>query len=78
MWHEDNLFVARIKDDGVGFDVEDVNKGYSTRGSLGLLNMQERAERIDGSLRLESKPGKGTAVTLVVPLDKNRGRPRLR
>jgi len=40
--------------------------------------MQERAERIDGSLRLESKPGKGTTVTLVVPLDKHRGKARLR
>lgn len=78
MWHEDSLFVARIQDDGVGFDVEEVNKGYSTRGSLGMLNMQERAERIDGSLRLESKPGKGTTVTLVVPLEKNRARARMR
>jgi signal transduction histidine kinase len=78
MWHEDSLFVARIQDDGIGFDVEEINKGYSTRGSLGLLNMQERAERIDGSLRLESKPGKGTTVTLVVPLDKNRARTRVR
>ena len=71
MWHEDSLFVARVKDDGVGFDVEEVNQGYSTRGSLGLLNMQERAERIDGSLRLESEAGKGTTVTLVVPLNRN-------
>jgi len=78
MWHEDSLFVARIQDDGIGFDAEEVNKGYSSRGSLGLLNMQERAERIDGSLRLDSKPGKGTTVTLVVPLDKNRGQVRLR
>ncbi|MCB8942453.1 MAG: GAF domain-containing sensor histidine kinase [Ardenticatenaceae bacterium] len=76
MWNEDDLFVARVQDDGVGFDVEDVNKGYSTRGSLGLLNMQERAERIDGSLRLESEPGKGTKVTLVVPLNKNTRRRR--
>jgi signal transduction histidine kinase len=78
MWHEDSLFVARVQDDGIGFDAEEVNKGYSSRGSLGLLNMQERAERIDGSLRLESKPGKGTTVTLVVPLDKHRGKARLR
>jgi signal transduction histidine kinase len=78
MWHEDDLFVVRVQDDGVGFDVEEVNQGYSTRGSLGLLNMQERAERIDGSLRLESQPGKGTSVTLVVPLAKNSRRVRVR
>ncbi|MBE2200661.1 MAG: GAF domain-containing sensor histidine kinase [Anaerolinea sp.] len=71
LWKEDNLFVARIQDDGVGFDTEDVNRDYSSRGSLGMINMRERAERIDGSLRVESVPGKGTAVTLVVPLAKH-------
>ncbi len=68
-WQEDNLFVARIQDDGVGFDTHEVNKDYSMRGSLGMINMRERAERIDGSLRLESVLGKGTTVTLIVPLD---------
>ena len=34
--------------------------------------MRERAERIDGSLRVESSPDSGTTVTLVVPLDKHR------
>ncbi|MCB8965693.1 MAG: GAF domain-containing sensor histidine kinase [Ardenticatenaceae bacterium] len=71
LWKEDNLFVARIQDDGIGFDTEEVNRDYSSRGSLGMVNMRERAERIDGSLRVESVPGKGTAVTLVVPLAKH-------
>ena len=70
LWKEDDLFVARIQDDGVGFDAEGVNQNYSARGSLGMVNMKERAERIDGSLRIESQAGKGTAVTLVVPLAK--------
>jgi signal transduction histidine kinase len=36
-----------------------------------MVNMRERAERIDGSLRVESSPGRGTSVMLVVPLVKN-------
>lgn len=67
-WRESDLFVAQVQDNGVGFDVQDVNDSYSIRGSLGLVNMQERAERIDGSLRIESKPGAGTTVTMVLPL----------
>ena len=55
-----------------GFDTYDINRDYSTRGSLGMVNMRERAERIDGSLRVESSPDSGTTVTLVVPLDKHR------
>jgi signal transduction histidine kinase len=70
-WQEEGLFVARVQDDGVGFDTAAVNENYSTRGSLGMLNMQERAERIDGSLRVNSTPGRGTTITLVVPLDKH-------
>jgi signal transduction histidine kinase len=70
-WQEDNLFVAQVQDDGVGFDTKEVNADYSSRGSLGMLNMRERADRIDGSLRLESNPGQGTTVTLVVPMDKH-------
>lgn len=73
-WQEDNLFVTLVHDDGVGFNAQDVNHDYSTRGSLGMVNMKERAERIDGSLRVESMPGHGTTVTLVVPLDRH-GRP---
>lgn len=71
LWREADLFVVRIQDDGVGFDVQSVNSNYSSRGSLGMVNMRERAERIDGSLKVESAPGKGTVITLVVPLDKH-------
>jgi signal transduction histidine kinase len=71
LWREGDLFVARVQDNGKGFDTVAVNTNYSSRGSLGMVNMRERAERIDGSLKLESAPGRGTAVTLVVPLDKH-------
>ncbi|MFW6097976.1 MAG: GAF domain-containing sensor histidine kinase [Chloroflexota bacterium] len=71
-WREEDLFVAQVKDDGVGFDVQSVNANYSTRGSLGMVNMRERAERVDGSVKVDSEPGKGTTVTLVIPLEKNR------
>jgi signal transduction histidine kinase len=69
LWQEDDLFVARITDDGVGFDPDEVKSDYNSRGSLGMINMHERSERIDGSLSIESAPDAGTTVTLVVPLD---------
>ena len=70
LWQEEDLFVARITDDGVGFDPDDVRNDYNSRGSLGLLNMHERTERINGSISIESAPGAGTTVTLIVPLEK--------
>lgn len=71
LWRTDGLFAAAVRDNGIGFDTYDINRDYSTRGSLGMVNMRERAERIDGSLRVESSPETGTTVTLVVPLDKH-------
>jgi signal transduction histidine kinase len=71
LWQTDGLFAAAVRDNGVGFDTYDISRDYSTRGSLGMVNMRERAERIDGSLRVESTPDSGTTVTLVVPLDKH-------
>lgn len=74
-WQEEGLFVALVQDNGAGFDTKDVNRDYSSRGSLGMVNMRERAERISGSLRVESVVNKGTKITLVVPLDKHGRRP---
>lgn len=65
---EDNLFVATVKDDGRGFDVAEVLDSYDQRGSLGLINMRERAELVEGTCTIESAIGQGTKVTLIVPL----------
>ena len=70
-WQEDDLFVVQVRDDGIGFDTSAVNRDYSSRGSLGMVNMRERADRINGSLRVESQQGRGTVVMLVVPLKKH-------
>lgn len=63
----DRLTVA-VRDDGEGFDVSSTQANYDARGSLGLLNMQERAEVLGGRYAIESTPGKGTLVYLIVPL----------
>ncbi len=60
--------VVQVKDNGAGFDVNSVQATYDQRGSLGLLNMQERAQQVGGRLHIDSAIGKGTRVTLTVPL----------
>jgi signal transduction histidine kinase len=62
-------FVAQVEDDGCGFDVADVQARYDERGSLGMINLHERTELLGGKIRIESAPGKGTRVTLTVPLE---------
>ena len=65
-------WALHITDDGVGFDLV---KAARRMKSVGLLAMRERAELIGGSLQIQSLPGKGTAVTLLLPtkLDEPQG-----
>ena len=52
--------VVAVSDDGVGFDAESSGEGQ------GLANMKLRAEAIDGRMSLESAPGRGTAIEVVL------------
>lgn len=61
--------IAVVQDDGAGFDLQNVLRSYEKRGSFGLLNIDERARLVGGSAEIESAPGKGTRVTIVVPLE---------
>ena len=53
----DDFCFLEIQDDGVGFNPDAVDASYGSRGSLGMLNMRERTELVNGVLRLESSPG---------------------
>jgi signal transduction histidine kinase len=59
---------VEIQDDGVGFNVGAVDGSYDRRGSLGMVNMRERAEMINGAVRIDSAEGRGTRVMVFVPL----------
>ncbi|GAB4443937.1 MAG: histidine kinase [Anaerolineae bacterium] len=63
---QDSLFVE-VRDNGIGFDVESTQSTYDQRTSLGLINMNERAEIVGGNCELESARGKGTAVKIEIP-----------
>jgi signal transduction histidine kinase len=63
-----NVLILEVRDDGVGFNVGAVDATYAQRGSLGMVNMRERAELVGGSLRVESAEGRGTLVTLTLPV----------
>jgi signal transduction histidine kinase len=52
-----------IRDDGVGFDIAN-----TPRGRWGMTTMRERAEAAGGELKVDSAPGRGTRVTVKVPL----------
>jgi signal transduction histidine kinase/ligand-binding sensor domain-containing protein len=62
--HQRRELRVRVRDDGRGFVADG---GTAPGGHWGLLGMRERAVAIGGALSIESAPGAGTTVTLVVP-----------
>jgi PAS domain S-box-containing protein len=66
--HIGNTLTVLIEDDGSGFEPAD--RSLTPGSGMGLLCMEERARLLDGALRIDSAPGKGTSVraTLPVPL----------
>lgn len=57
-----------IADNGIGFDVNAVLNAYDRRGSLGLINLRERTEQVNGLLDIDSAPGRGTHIRVFLPL----------
>lgn len=53
-----------ILDDGVGFDVDKKSKG------IGLQNIESRVTSCHGTFEIKSKKGKGTSITIDLPLEK--------
>ncbi len=57
-----------VSDNGRGFEVPQRPGDLAKVGKLGLAGMAERARLVGGTLRLESKPGEGTIVTVEAPI----------
>ncbi len=68
--HENEGYLElMVQDDGCGFDPAKAEQTAVDRNSFGLLNMRERAEVAHAELRIESERGRGTCITLRVPLE---------
>ncbi len=60
-------FQMEIKDDGKSFQVDRLPSANGKK-RLGLLGMRERVRLVNGRFAVESAPGKGTTVRVVIPL----------
>lgn len=61
---KDGLLILNITDNGVGFNAKEIKN----KKTLGLLGMKERTLIMGGSYEITSKPGKGTTVVIIVPI----------
>ena len=60
----ENIIILSVQDNGEGFDLGSHESTH--RPSLGLVIMKERALSIGATLVIDSKPGRGTLVTITV------------
>ena len=63
----------RTKGDPVALTVRDNGRGFSAdeiadKGGLGLVSIQERAQRLGGNVDIASAPGQGVTITVTIPL----------
>jgi PAS domain S-box-containing protein len=59
---------CEIRDNGVGFNVPEWF-GRPGSSSLGLVGIRDRLEALGGSLHIDSVPGRGTTLLVVIPLE---------
>lgn len=70
---DSTCYKVTIEDDGIGFEPcsVDMPDSNSTSGGFGLFSIIERLNYQGGSVEIDSQPGKGTRITLTVPLSAN-------
>lgn len=73
------IVTASLKDDSVDVEILDDGRGFDSEKtvtsedgkSMGILGMHERAELLDGWVKITSKPGQGSRVRVHIPIDLN-------
>jgi PAS domain S-box-containing protein len=63
---EENKIHLTVTDDGAGFDVQSI-MGQKGRSGLGLIGIRERLIPLRGECIINSSPGKGTEISVLVP-----------
>jgi len=65
---EDQGLDINIKDDGIGFDLEQVEARRTVHKGYGLFAVRERVQNLEGDLFIDSQNGTGTEVRIRVPI----------
>ena len=67
--NEGPFLSIKVADDGVGFDMGEPGTQSGKSPGYGLFSIRERLSSLGGHLTISSRPGRGTEVTITVPLE---------
>jgi signal transduction histidine kinase len=62
-----------VRDDGIGFDVDEAQKRSAQGLSMGLLGIRERVALLEGEIEIESVSSYGTEIRVRFPLPRTSG-----
>ncbi|MFC2027106.1 PAS domain S-box protein [Chloroflexota bacterium] len=62
-----DCLILNIEDDGKGFELQKAMNPTNKKRGMGLLNIKERVEILDGDFRIESQRSRGTKITVSIP-----------
>ena len=62
LYYGKDRFKMKVQDNGIGFDLKKATEG----GGMGLRGIEERVQRMNGKLHVESTPQKGTIIVVTV------------
>jgi PAS domain S-box-containing protein len=65
--HQENEISVSVRDQGRGFDASTLEKTRDATTGWGLFSIRERLNLFGGRMEIQSEPGKGTTITLVLP-----------
>jgi two-component system sensor histidine kinase DegS len=69
IFYEEHRINVTVSDDGTGFSTDKFQTNNSEQtSSFGLSIMKERISLLSGTLDIQSEKGKGTTITVSVPL----------
>ncbi len=64
---DENIVMVMVDDDGIGFDLVEVEETATAKHKFGLFNLQEQFTILAGGIDIVSRPDHGTRVTLRIP-----------
>ncbi len=75
LWNEEDYICLEYRDNGTGFEppLLDGASGTEREEHIGLRGMRDRVKLVGGTFQLVSHPGKGTQITVKIPITEKMG-----